>query len=192
MDAHESRDFDGMRERRREAARMFAKGETQATVARRLEVSRQTSKRWHDALRAGGMKAMEGARRAGRRPKLLPAQLKAVEKALLKGPTAHGYSTELWTLERIGDVIEKITGVRYHAGHVWRVLRQLGWSSQKPTTRARERDERAVKQWMKVTWPELKKTPEPGAQRSSSSTKAASPSAPRSAAPGRRKLARPS
>jgi Winged helix-turn helix len=59
----------------------------------------------------------------------------------VRGPTAHGYATQLWTLARVAEVIERITGVRYHPGHVWRLLRELGWSVQRPARRAAERDE---------------------------------------------------
>ncbi|MGO8870314.1 MAG: helix-turn-helix domain-containing protein [Acidimicrobiales bacterium] len=34
----------------------------------------------------------------------------------------------MWTLARVAEVIEKTTGVKNHAGHVWRMLRQMGWS----------------------------------------------------------------
>ena len=31
-------------------------------------------------------------------------------------------------------------GVDYHEGHVWKILRGLGWSPQRPVGRARERN----------------------------------------------------
>jgi transposase len=45
----------------------------------------------------------------------------------------------------------------YHPGHVWKFLRQLGWSCQRPAGRALERDEKAIERWQKERWPELKK-----------------------------------
>ena len=179
-----------MRERRRQAVALFERGETQATVARRLRVSRMSAKRWFDAWRAGGKAAMHGAGRAGRPPKVLPEQLERISAELLKGPQAHGYATQVWTLARVRDVIAELTGVRYHEGHVWRVLRALGWSIQKPTTRARERDEEAIRRWVRVKWPALQKTLAGDAPRASSSTKAASRSGRRSGAPGRHEAAR--
>jgi len=73
-----------------------------------------------------------------------------------------------------GEVIEIKTGVRYHEGHVWRVLRGLGWTRQKPARRAVERDQEKIETWVKERWPELKKTPLPGAPGSSSRTRVAS------------------
>ncbi|MEN8185472.1 MAG: IS630 family transposase [Myxococcota bacterium] len=180
------RDFEALERRRMRAIRLFERGETQAAVARRLKVSRTTSMRWAQAWEEEGREGLRAAGRAGRKPRLSNDQLDAVEQALLQGPLAFGYATELWTLPRVAELIHRITGVRYHPGHVWRVMRQLGWSLQKPTTRAKERDEEAIQRWVKTTWPTLKKTPRAAGRRSSSSTRAASPSARRSVEPGRR------
>ena len=180
------RDFEGLERRRLQAARLFEEGESQATVAQRLGVTRTTAMRWARAWERSGRAGLRGAGRAGRKPRLSATQLRSIEKALLAGPLAHGYRTELWTLARIGEVIERVAGVRYHPGHVWRVLHGLGWSLQKPTTRARKRNEEAIAHWVRETWPRVKKTPHAATPRSSSSTRAASPKSPRSAARGRR------
>jgi transposase len=179
------RDFKALEQRRLQAARKFAKGMTQAEVARRLGVSSMTVSRWWRAWKANGREGLRAAGRAGRKPRLSEAQLARVEKALGEGPSAHGYATDLWTLPRIRDVIAQVTGVHYHEGHVWRVMRQLGWSLQKPTTRARERDEEAIRRWVRQRWPQLKKTPHGGARPSSSPTRAGSRSGHRSGARGR-------
>ena len=165
------------------AVRLFDPGETQAAVARRLDVSRTTAMRWAPAWKKQGQDGLRAAGRAGRLPRLSQEQLQQVEEVLLGA----GYRTEYWTLSRVAEVIETTTGVRYHPGHVWRVLRKLGWSRQKPTTRERERDEVAIERWVKMTaWPAAKKALRAEAQRSSSSTRADSPSGPRSSARGRR------
>ena len=80
-------------------------------------------------------------------------------QALLAGPAAHGYKTVLWTLPRVAALIEKLTGVRYHPGHVWRLLGASGFSCQRPERRALERDEKAIRHWQRVQWPALKKRP---------------------------------
>lgn len=180
------RNFEEMRRRRLRAAELFEQGEKQAAVARALKVSRQSVMRWFRDWKSAGKPGLQGAGRAGRKPRLNDGQRRALERELLRGPLAHGFRTELWTLPRIAQVIKQITGVAYHAGHVWRVLRQLGWSLQKPTTRARERDEAAIARWVRETWPAVKKTPGAAGPSSSSSTKAASPSGRRSDAAGRR------
>jgi transposase len=115
--------------------------------------------RWYRAWRKGGREGLGRSKPLGRPSQLSPKQLERIETALLEGPQAHGHSTELWTLPRVAAVVEKLSGVRYHPGHVWRVLRGLGWSLQRPTLRARERDEEAIAQWKRQDWPRAKKTP---------------------------------
>jgi transposase len=61
-----------------------------------------------------------------------PGQLAEVQLALKRGPEAFGYASGLWTTRRVRDLIEYQSGVRYHEDHVWRILRKLGWSCQRP------------------------------------------------------------
>ena len=177
--ARPRRDFAAMEARRMRAAELFAKGVSQADIARELSVSHQTVSDWHEKWRAGGKQALKAAGRAGRPPKVTEAQLAKVERALERGPKANGFSTDLWTLARVAEVIEVTTGVRYHLGHVWRVLRQMGWSRQRPARRAVERDDEAIERWVNERWPRVKKTPGPGTPGSSSKTRAGSASSPR-------------
>lgn len=156
------RDLKAMEERRMQAADLFRKGVIPAEIARRLGVSHQIVSDWRKVWRQGGRAALRGKGRAGRRPKLSAAQLTKVEKVLSQGAEANGYATDLWTLPRAAEVIERTTGVSYHPGYVWYLLRkQLGWSWQRPARRAVERDEEAIGHWVKERWPQLKK--EPGA-----------------------------
>jgi transposase len=168
-----------MQARRMQAADLFAKGVSQADIGRELVVSHQTVSDWHEKWAAGGKRALKSTGAPGRPPKVSEADLARVTRALEKGPRANGFPTELWTLARVADVIEKVTGVSYHPGHVWRVLRQMGWSRQRPARRAAERDDEAIEQWVNERWPKLKKTPGPGGPGSSSKTRADSASSPR-------------
>jgi transposase len=86
-----------------------------------------------------------------------------VEAALRKGARSQGYASDLWTLDRLRAVIESVTGVAYHRGHVWKVLKSLGWSRQRPARQAVERDDEAIASWVKTTRPRVKKTPDDGA-----------------------------
>lgn len=162
-------DLAELERRRVRAAKMFAKGATQAEVVCQLGVSRSSVSRWHAAWCKGGVDALRTQRRAGRPPRLSDRQLVALERALLKGARAQGYDTDLWTLERVGAVIEERTGVAYHPGHVWKILRAMGWSRQRPARRAVERDDAALQRWVKDRWPRVRTTP--GAARPGSSSR---------------------
>jgi transposase len=157
-----------------QAARLFVKGFTPAEVARQLEVSRQAATVWYHAWEEQGRRGLQSAGRTGRPPKLSRMQRRQVEQALLKGAQANGFNSDLWTLSRVAQVIEQVTGVSYHPGHVWRLLRALGWSRQKPARRAAERDEGAIQSWIKEEWPRIKKAPAGNGPGSSSRTRAES------------------
>jgi len=161
-----------MERRRLRAATLLRRGMSQADVARAVGVHRQSVSRWAQQLAAHGRAALKHPGRAGRRPRLDRSDVRRIERALKRGPQAFGYATNLWTLERVGKLIEDECGVAYHPSHVWRVLQHLGWSCQRPAGRALERDEQAIAHWKKVRWPEVKKTPRKSGARSSSLMKA--------------------
>jgi transposase len=165
------RDFKALEQRRMEAARLLEKGYSQSEVARRVKAHRQSVSQWARQLQQGGRRALKKAGRAGRKPRLSVEDLRRVERGLKGGPEALGYETSLWTSQRVAHLIEHECGVKYHPSQAWRILRQLGWSCQRPTGRALERDEAKIQQWKRKRWPELKKRPNPQAAPSSSSTK---------------------
>ena len=161
-----------MEKRRKKAGALFNKGLPAPEVARRIGVARQVAYRWKDAWEQGGKEALASKGPAGRKPKLTRGQTQRVTDALLAGPTAQGYKTDLWTLPRVAALIEGLTGVRYHPGHVWRLLGASGFSCQRPERRAVERDEKAIRRWQRVEWPALKKRPAGKDAQSSSLMKA--------------------
>ncbi|MGH9593089.1 MAG: IS630 family transposase [Bryobacteraceae bacterium] len=166
------RDFAALEERRMEAARLLKRGVSQSEVARRLGVHRQSVIRWDRQLAQSGRAGLKKAGRAGRKPRLSGAQLKQIELALKRGPEALGYASGLWTTSRVRELIEDQCGVHYHEAHVWRLLRRLGWSCQRPSGRALERDEQAIRYWKRVRWPQIKKKRSASGAPSSLSTKA--------------------
>jgi len=164
------RDFKALERRRLEAAWLLTQGVSEAEVARRVGVHRQSVNRWAKQLSVQGREGLKAAPRAGRKPKLDNEKLERLQEDLKKGPEAFGYGTGLWTVERVAEVIRSRLGVEYHPGHVWRLLGKLGWSCQRPVGRALERDEAKIRRWKRVRWPQLKKKPRPKARRSSLST----------------------
>jgi transposase len=166
------RDHQQMELRRKRAGVMFNKGYSASEVARRLGVGRQSTCRWKAAWEAGGSDALKSKGQAGRKPRLTAGQRSEVVAALVEGPLARGYRTNLWTLPRVALLIKDLTGVDYHPGHVWHLLRALGFSCQRPTRRAIERDEEKIVHWKSSTWLALKKKPAKKAAPLSFSTKA--------------------
>ena len=152
---------------------MFRRGKSQAEVAAALGVSRTAAWSWYWAWCEDGKKALSAAGRAGRLPLLSDEQIEEIGQRLLKGARANGFPTDLWTLSRVAEVIESLTGLSYSESGVWKILRQrMNWSRQRPARRALERDDEAIVRWMKKEWPRIKKAPGAGAPGSSSPTKA--------------------
>jgi transposase len=166
------RDFAALERRRLGALKLLKQGFNQSEVARRVKVCSQTVSRWAKTVSEEGPKALRAAGRAGRKPLLDNKQRARLITRLLEGPEKLGYETPLWTCARVVDLIEREFGVRYHCGHVWKLLRQLNWSPQRPAGRALERNEEAIAEWKRKTWPAIKKKPKKKAARSFSSTRA--------------------
>ncbi len=154
--------------RRVKGARLLKSGVIPAEVARRVGVSRQTVMRWERAIETGGMERVARLGARGRPPRLSDAQVQELEELLKKGSLSVGYATEIWTLPRIGALIQERFGVRLANTSVWKLLGRMGWSVQRPTGQARQRDERAISSWKRKRWPQLKKSRR-GSDESSSS-----------------------
>jgi transposase len=144
--------------RRRRAARLLAAGVTQAEVARRVGVTRTSVSRWEKLRQEGGPEALRRPQRFGRPRRLSDAQCAQLVRELKAGALAAGFATELWTLPRIRSLIAQRFAVSLTEPSVWRLLRALGWSVQRPTGQARQRDEKAIGTWKARRWPALKKS----------------------------------
>lgn len=154
--------------RRLRALALLDEGLLPSEVARRVGVDRRSVRRWRAAARKHGEAGVRARSTPGRPSKLKPAHKRRLEAVLLKGALATGFHTDLWTCPRVAEIIKQRFGIDYHVDHVGRLLHELGWSPQKPARRAIERDEQAIRRWVKEQWPRVKKTPGAAARRSSS------------------------
>jgi transposase len=145
--------------KRLRAGRMLLAGKGCAEVALAVGVARQTVYTWKALLDEGGIDALRAVPERGRPAQLDQRNWRRCGQPSCKVPTEHGFGTELWTLKRVGAVIERMHGVRFGQTQVWRILGSLGFSPQKPEKRAIERNEDAVRSWKRSTWPALKKKP---------------------------------
>jgi transposase len=152
------RDFELLERRRLRAASLLSKGLSEAEVARRIGVHRQSVNRWNRQLAESGPAALKAAGRAGRKSQLEPSDLRRVEAGLKSGPRALGDENAMWTTRRAVELIEVLCGVKYTTVHAWRILRQLGWSWQRPSWRPPEQGKATLIRLKKGRVRELKKT----------------------------------
>src|SRR5208282_6434216 len=111
--------------RRRRAMGLLEAGENLSSAARAVGASVSSVHRWYQAYQRNGRAGLRPGRTPGRPPRLSVPQRRRLLALLQRGPPAAGYPTELWTLKRMAEVIEKKFGVRYHPGHVWWLLASL-------------------------------------------------------------------
>ena len=146
-----------LEKRRRRAIQLMKHGHNLPEIASAVKASVSSVFRWQRSYRRQGMEGLRPRPAPGRPAQLSFSQKQRVVRLLLKGALAAGHATDLWTLERIGRVIEKQYHVTYHPAHVWKLMRALGWSCQKPERRALQRDEQAIAHWKRYRWPHIKK-----------------------------------
>jgi transposase len=157
-----------LEKRRRKAMELLDDGLSLNEVARRIGCAPPSVMRWRNARDRDGERGLAPKPVPGRPSKLTDAQKERLERLLLKGAMAQGYPTDLWTTQRIADVIEKRFGVSFHRDHIGRLMKSLGWSHQKPERKALERDEERIRKWKAEAWPRIKKMPRTWAPTSSS------------------------
>jgi transposase len=133
------------------------RGWHQRDIAEALDISEVCVSRWLAHARDYGPESLRARSAPGAPPKLSPAQKCSIPEFLWHGPEAYGFRGKVWTRARVAKVIQWEFGVRYHQGHVGRLLKELGWTPQRPIRRAIQRDEAAIRRWRERTWPELRR-----------------------------------
>ena len=133
-----------LEKRRRHAVQLLESGRSLSVVARQVGAAVSSVFRWWQAYQREGPQALESKPTPGRPPRLSQPQKRRLVTLLGQGALRAGYRTELWTADRVTELIVQEFGVRYHPAHVSRLLRALGWTVQKPIRRASQRNEQAI------------------------------------------------
>jgi transposase len=145
--------------RRLRAWQLHQAGWTGRKIAKALDVTAGAVSQWLKGAREQGPTALHHRMPPGPAPKLTAEQLAQLPVLLAHGAEAAGFLGDVWTTKRVATVIKREFGVTYHPAHVSRLLRQIGWSVQKPIKRATQRDEAAIEQWRTERWPALQAKP---------------------------------
>nr|WP_079129309.1 winged helix-turn-helix domain-containing protein [Streptomyces qaidamensis] len=155
---------------RLDAVVRFEAGQTTRAVATALRVSERSVERWRRQWREGGAPGVASKGSPGR-SRLSDGQISRLERKLERGPLAHGWADQRWTLARVKTLIGRMFHVSYTVEGTWRLLKRHGWSWQQPARRAIERDDDAVDLWKKEVWPRVKAPRRPATDGSSLRTR---------------------
>jgi len=154
MPKNKKQSTDWKERRRFHAVELKAKGWKQKEIATALDVSEGAVSRWLNISRVQGRDGLLARTHAGRPSELTDAEKQLLLDFLSHGAEAYGFRSDLWTLQKIGWVIEIEFGVRYHYSHVARLLKELKWTPQQPIRRASQRNEIEIDHWRKKIWKE--------------------------------------
>jgi len=143
--------------RRLRAFELKQRGWKQTQIADALGVTEGAVSQWMKRATQEGVEGLRHKPPPGATPRLSEDERARLPELLARGAKAHGFRGEVWTCERVAQVIRKEFGVSYHPAHVSRLLKALRQSLQKPKRRAEQRDEEAIDDWKDKKWPSLKK-----------------------------------
>lgn len=155
-------------ERRKRAWALYQIGWKQKAIAEALGVTQGAVSQWIKRGKEGGAAGLGERPKSGAPARLSEADRQKLPELLERGAESFGFRGDLWTCARVGKVIQREFGVKYHPAHVSRILKGLGWTSQKPIRRAKQRKAAEIQRWKEESWPALKKRRPRKGERSSS------------------------
>jgi transposase len=131
---------------------------TSGDIAGILKVNRSNVPLWINHWNDHGVVGVLEGHRSGRPSSLRHDDKVRLEDIIESGPVAYGLNTGVWTSKIITHIIEEEFGIEFHAGHVRKLLKQMGFSVQRPTCKLVNAEERKKNAWICYTYPNLKKT----------------------------------
>jgi len=130
-------------------------------IAKACGVTVRSVYRWFDAFKKMGEEGLLARKGAGRPQKVSPTQRSWVALVVKDDTPANWYlGDKLWTLNHIKKVVEIGLGLSLSLPTVRNIMRQIGFTPQRPLHRAYEQDPALVEQWRKVELPALRQRAE--------------------------------
>jgi transposase len=139
------------------AVQRVEKGESPEVVIKSIGFERVCIYRWIAAYRAGGIEALKAKKIDGRPTLLKGEQLMKLFSVITKEtPEQYKFPFALWTAGIIRDVIRQMFGIKMSEVSVWRTLKKLGLSPQRPLRRAYQQNHENVKTFIEKEYPTIK------------------------------------
>ncbi|MCU7815021.1 MAG: IS630 family transposase [Candidatus Thiodiazotropha sp. (ex Rostrolucina anterorostrata)] len=143
---------------RRMAVQRVFEGESPTKVIRSYGLSDRAIYPWIRKAKTEGLDSLSPLPKTGRARSLTEEQELEVARWVVTGdPRQYGFDFGLWTRQIITNLIQSRLGIELSINSVGRLLHRQGITPQKPLRRAYERDDDSVKQWIKKTYPVIKK-----------------------------------
>jgi transposase len=151
-------DHDTLEAMRWRAIRAHRQGQTLAQIAKAFGLHWGSVSRWLTRYRRGGTAALRQRKATGRPPTLDCREHGPGIVKIVRQPAGRfGYQHPLWTCRRLQQTIRRALGIRISVPTMWRALKRLKLSSQKPERRAFEQDPAARRRWLRHEWPAIKR-----------------------------------
>ncbi len=139
-----------------QAVREIREGESPEIIARRLGFCRQIVYKWLRRARDAGLRALRRRPAPGAKPRLTPQQIHELKQDVQRPATEFGFVSDLWTVPRLRVLLRRQFHVTLSRSGLWEFLRREGLSPQRPIKRALERDERAIRRWLRTEYPRIR------------------------------------
>jgi len=133
-------------------------GESPEEVIKTLGFARACIYNWLARYRNGGWQALKTGSSSGRPKKLGAKQIAWIYRMVVgKDPLQMKFEFALWTRAMVSVAIQRRFAIKLSESSVGRLLRQLGFTCQKPLYRAYQQNEEAVELWKKTEFPKIQK-----------------------------------
>ncbi len=135
----------------------FINSKSLEQVAFTLQVSIESIRIWVIKYLAYGISGLKSKKSPGRPPKLTKTQRKKLSEMIEKGPESCGFPGSCWRAPLIQHLIQKEFGVFYSVIYLSELLKNMGFSFQKATFVAANRDAEKRQEWVQKIWPTILK-----------------------------------
>jgi transposase len=139
--------------------RLLHLGHKPEEIAVMQAVSKPTIYSWYDRWKQAGIDGLVTRPRSGRPPKTGEEYRQALETALEADPRSLGYDFSIWTIERLGQHLEKETGISLSVCRLRILLKRNGYRYRRPKHDLGHLQDQEAKAQAEALLSELKKRP---------------------------------
>lgn len=139
------------------AVKAIVAGQRKIDVARAYQINYTTLYRWYQRYKHkrcfSGLERKSGSGR----PNILEIDnRKRLSEIIMRPASDFGYETNFWTCRRLIQVTKQQLRTNISQPTMWRILRNMGLTYQKPERRYFEADEQQRKKWIRYKVPRIK------------------------------------